>query len=628
MTMRSICSGLWMSLLVVLAGCNASDGPSGSPPAPEPLEPVALCQWLTEEIAGEPCSARSWEALARGIAAEPRADAVSLNFNQPADAVQAAEFLREHGFQAPGREDLSPWPIDLPLAWDADPYHDRNWRFQLHAWRMLDPLVFAWMQTGDAQYIEWALAIVEDWHAYHIELALPSAFGWYDMAAGIRAMKVAFLLDRALRQELELSDRQRNVLFELAERHVSKLREPAFLSIGNHGLFQLHGLVALCRTVPYLKSCPGALDYAESSWQDLLGTQFSDEGIHLEHSPGYHFFITDTVGQMLRSGWYENFEYVQRLMAQAQDNKVWMVSPDKTYVAVGDSSAVAARVTFPPGDANCADLPDPRPQCYLSKSFPKSGYAMVRSDWAVPPASSSMLFFMAAFHSGIHKHADDLSFELFEFGERLLTDTGESSYEMDEWRQFALSTKAHNALEINETSYSTQSADAYGSALRGVERRDSTFVLEGEAPHGSGTLQRRRLAYAPRHWLLVVDRLAGGSVTTATQWFHFAPQVHVAQRASGPNELPILDARLGGGRQISIEQLLPGCAGILVKGRSSPIQGWSTMSYGQLEPRFTVGFTCSGEPRAHATLFVLDPERREQALAEADAILRELGLRA
>lgn len=614
-------------LLVVLVGCNSSDSPSGSLPTPEPLEPGELCQWLTVEIAGQPCSPHPWEQLATWTTAEPRVEASSLNLLQPADPVQAAEFLRQHGFQAPGREDLSPWPIDLPIAWNADPYQDSNWRFQLHAWRMLDPLVFAWMQTGDPQYIESALAIIEDWHAFHIELALPSAYGWYDMSTGIRAMKLAFLLDRALRGELELTARRRNVFFELAELHVKKLLDPAFLSIGNHGHFQLHGLVALCKTVPHLKSCPGALEYSESRWQDLLGLQFSDEGIHLEHSPGYHLFITDTVAQMLRSGWYEKFEYMQTLMAQAQNNKVWMVSPDKTYVAVGDSSAVPARVTFPPGDANCVDLTTSQPQCYMLKSFPKSGYAMVRSDWAIPPTSSSMLFYMAAFHSGIHKHADDLSFELFEFGERLLTDTGESSYKLDAWRQFALSTRAHNALEINGTSYSTQSVDAYGSAVRDVEQRGSTFVLEGEVKHSSGAVQKRRLAYAPRNWLLVVDRLVGGSVATATQWFHFAPQVQVTERAHGFDSLPILDARLGGGKQISIEQLLPDCTGALVKGSSDPIQGWSTKSYGQLEPRFTVGFTCSGNPRAHATLFVLDPERREQALVEADAILRDLGLR-
>jgi hypothetical protein len=625
--MNSRFAKCFVLLLLMQAGCNSSDSSLDSQPTPETIVPSASCQWLTAQVAGQACGPHPWEQLATWRTTEPPVDTSSLNFIQPADPVQAAEFQRESGFQAPGREDLLPWRIDLPIPWNADPYQDRNWRFHLHAWRMLDPLVFAWMQTGDPKYIESALAIIDDWHEFHVERALPSAYGWYDMSTGIRAMKLAFFLDRALRGELELAAPHRDLLLELAELHVSKLLDPGFLSIGNHGHFQLHGLIALCRTVPYLKSCPGALDYAESRWQDLLGRQFSDEGIHLEHSPGYHFFITDTIVQMLRSGWYENFEYVQTLMAQAQKNKIWMVSPDKTYVAVGDSSAVPARLTLPLGDPSCVDLTTYQTRCYLLKAFPKSGYAMVRSDWAIPPTSSSMLFFMAAFHSGIHKHADDLSFELFEFGERLLTDTGESSYELDVWRQFALSTKAHNALEINATSFSTQSADAYGSALRDVELRGGTFVLEGEAAHSSGAVQQRKLFYAPRHWLLVVDRLVGGAVTTATEWFHFAPQVQVTERAPGVDTPTIFDARLGGGRPISIEQMLPGCTGALVKGSIDPIQGWSTKSYGQLEPRFTVSFTCPGDPRAHATLFVLDPERRESALVEADAILRGLGLR-
>src|SRR4051794_39821263 len=27
------------------------------------------------------------------------------------------------------RDDLQPWSFRLPLDWDADPFHDRNWRF-------------------------------------------------------------------------------------------------------------------------------------------------------------------------------------------------------------------------------------------------------------------------------------------------------------------------------------------------------------------------------------------------------------------------------------------------------------------------------------------------------------------
>ena len=41
------------------------------------------------------------------------------------------EFFRKSGFKP--RKDMPPWPVVLPVAWDANPFGDRNWRFQLHA---------------------------------------------------------------------------------------------------------------------------------------------------------------------------------------------------------------------------------------------------------------------------------------------------------------------------------------------------------------------------------------------------------------------------------------------------------------------------------------------------------------
>ncbi len=39
------------------------------------------------------------------------------------------------------RKDATPWPLQLPLDWSADPFKDNNWLFQVHAWRMIDPLL-------------------------------------------------------------------------------------------------------------------------------------------------------------------------------------------------------------------------------------------------------------------------------------------------------------------------------------------------------------------------------------------------------------------------------------------------------------------------------------------------------
>ena len=49
-----------------------------------------------------------------------------------------------------------------------------------------------------------------------------------------------------------------------------------------------------------------------------------------------------------------------------------------------------------------------------------------------------------------HSHADTLSFELAFDGERVLVNSGTSTYEVSQRRTFERSTKAHNTLEINE----------------------------------------------------------------------------------------------------------------------------------------------------------------------------------
>ena len=55
------------------------------------------------------------------------------------DWAAAIAALAGAGFVVPGRRDLPPLPFRLPFDWHADPLSDRNWMFNLQAWRMLDP---------------------------------------------------------------------------------------------------------------------------------------------------------------------------------------------------------------------------------------------------------------------------------------------------------------------------------------------------------------------------------------------------------------------------------------------------------------------------------------------------------
>lgn len=610
----------WRSLLaamtvVAAAGCGSGGGED---------EAAGACRWLTTTLADGSCSAVDpWASLGIWQSGQAALDAAVLNLAVGGDAVEVARRQAAQGFQPPGRSELPPWPLQLPLDWGADPFDDRNWQFQLNAWRMLDPLIVAWETTRAPGHLDEAMALVADWHRFHVVQGRHSSHGWNDMATGIRAMKLAWLADHALRGDFAVTPERGMLLIELAERHARKLREEDFLSDGNHGLFQLHGLLALCNTLPHLRSCPGGVAYAEGAMERLLGLQFTNEGVHREHSPEYHQFVADVLQTMLPSGWYDGFGFTRRLLPLVEANRVWMFHPDGRLVAVGDSIE-GDRIQFPEGDASCAVPGTPASHCYRLQTFTETGYAIVRSDWAVPVADASMLFLMASFHTVGHKHADDLSFELFEFGERVLTDTGKYKYADDAWRAFATSVRAHNTLEVDDQPGTVLAMNAYGSGLRDARAQDGGFVLDAEAPRAdSGRRHLRQIHYTPRRSLLVVDRLPGPAAPAVTQWFHFAPQVTVA---ADPSVAGRFQATLGNGRRIEIEPLRPGCSGTLHRGATAPVQGWTTVSYGALVPRQTLGLRCTGMQAGYATLFVLDPAHGDQARRDARRILQSLGL--
>ena len=85
------------------------------------------------------------------------------------------------------------------------------------------------------------------------------------------------------------------------------------------------------------------------------------------------------------------------------------------------------------------------------KHFKKSGYVVSKKQDShiildIGPVGPD--------HQSGHGHADTLSFELSLFNERLIVNTGVSTYDICSRRDFERSTKAHNTVEINNTNSS------------------------------------------------------------------------------------------------------------------------------------------------------------------------------
>jgi hypothetical protein len=375
------------------------------------------------------------------------------------------------------------------MDWQATPFRDNNWRFQLHAWRMLDPLLLAYEATNDDTYLLKTIEIVQDWYIHHIEQGQSGQFSWYDMSVGLRANKIVYLLELILHHRFAPEPTPLPMLLHLWHLHVDSLSEPTGLNPGNHGLFQLHGLLALVDLFPDYAVAARARAYGLAKLKEMIHSQLGDQGVHQENSPEYHLFICRTLEQMLAAPWYHGpeFAFAFELLETARENRKWMALPDGRTVPVGDSSyrRAASSVTRAP-------YSEPLSVRYVNRQL-ANGYGIVRSDWDAPPERSSMLFVMAAFSSGVHKHADDLSFFWFDHGQDILVDPGKYGYDSNAWRRYAVSTRAHNTVEIDGLSYPIKREYAYGSALRRVEPAGDLWLVEGAVDHRLHKVRHQRL---------------------------------------------------------------------------------------------------------------------------------------
>ena len=140
-----------------------------------------------------------------------------------------------------------------------------------------------------------------------------------------------------------------------------------------------------------------------------------------------------------------------------------------------------------------------------------------------------------------HAHADTLSFELSWNGQRVLTNSGTSTYGVGPQRARERSTAAHNTVVVD-----AENSSEVWSAFR-VARRARPLGLEVERSDGALRVEcshdgYQRLKGAPVHrraievtgsGLQVHDTISGHGIHQAAGYFHFHPGVRLEETAAG-----------------------------------------------------------------------------------------------
>jgi hypothetical protein len=526
--------------------------------------------------------------------------------------------------------------LRAPLDWATDPYHDRSWRFWLNAWQPLDDVVAAYAATGDASYLHFAQKVACDWLRQNPLGIRSNPFAWYDMAAGLRALQLAYLVDASVRDPSTSAETVARLLAGAWEHGWYLLQDRNFNSLTNHGIYQAAGLLALGRSLPELRDADRWKKRGEVRLRMMFEKSFSAEGVHLEHSPGYQLHMTRLLAAITDSGLTDD-PALSGLRRRAEESLAWMIAPDGTLPTVGDTdpTVLSPSLVGMPDSAVAPVLAyavtrgaQGSPPARSFKVFPRAGYGVFRSGWpkaswgwgwSTPPSQASpslrpswgqasFLMFTGAFHSRTHKHADDLSFVWYDAGRWLLIDAGRYGYYYDDpARLYCESTRAHNAVEIDGTDYSRRTADIFGSALTEWGQTPGAYFIAGEVRRRWPALIRKRaLVFRPGQWVVVIDELDGISSHTYTQWLHFAPDLAWTAKEAAAS------AALGDGRSLHVLPLVadPPVVAEVVRGQREPrLQGWYSPRHRVLAPNRTLGLTSTGSGAVIATLLYLGEGR-------------------
>jgi hypothetical protein len=512
----------------------------------------------------------------------------------------------EPGYFKP-RPDLPAWPLKVPLDWSADPFNDGNWQAQLHALRMTNSPLSRYEKTGDSRHYREALAIVLDWWRYHQNKKRPPRIVWEAMRAGLRAVRVAYVLDRVLSGREQVTPEEEAALLEMAHEHVVRLSDPKAHVYSNHGLFQVRGLAFLCRVMGEAGGCKSSERRIRKQTRSLLDAQFTERGVHREHSPSYQVLTIAALESAAQPNGTGVYKEVADRLERARGIAPWFVFPGGRMAALGDSEGVGTQE--PPVDQRCRA--DSAAGCVEVSTFTQDGYAIVRSPWSAEAQRAFMLIMTGTYNSKHHKHADDLSFELMEWGQMLFVDAGKYSYQGDAMRRFVTSLRAHNAVGLADQEIGPNASNFHASALAPTEVAGGVYTLRGQIEYPDLFAHERRVDYAPGQYLLISDTLRSNSPRAYESYLHLAPELSPRRVGSA------FVVELAQGRQMQIEGLSPDCTASEARGvqTKSQIQGWVTKEYRNMVPGSVLTFACPGQDRSIVLLVSFSAAARKAALS-------------
>ncbi len=570
------------------------------------LAATALALGLLAVTGGDSTAApdNRWIGL-RGVEALSAAPCPSpTSIALPTVSPSTVEAARERRFSVFGPK---PTELPAPIDWHTDPLGAERYRQNLHKLRFLTPLLSSYAATGNTSDLEEATSVGLDWVANNPRgKPETAAEAWSDKVVGDRTPFLAYLLRAGACEGLLAPTQQRALLESLAE-HGRVLASKRTYTPDNHGLFVDLGLLRLTNFFPFFEQSAKWRELARERFETTLRRRLS-QGVWLEHSSAYQFLAIRPLDAILNV--YGPDPELVGLRDEMRAAAAWFVKPNGEITQFGDSNLE------PVPDWTTAPAPGAR-------TFFGAGFAFVRT--AGESGDTGYLAVTDGFHNTTHKHADELSFELYDHGVSIVNDTGLYHKDPGEIRDYVLSNRAHSTLTVDGLDLPISDPSlAYGSGLTAAGEGDGWYAIEGRNRllKPQGVAHTRLFLYKPGTALVIVDHESSALTHTYTRYLQLHPQIELGESDAS-----------------AIQLNAPGFAGAIydapgetaavrtqARGQKQPLQGFSSPDFRQFVPRWTLAFADTGSTETRALTIALDARALRATEASTDGKTTTVGL--
>lgn len=403
------------------------------------------------------------------------------------------------------------------VDWESNPYNNRSWQWSLNCFSFISDVIAFDLKKPSYRCITFIKSIISDWFNKYIDANIQGGFEftWHDQATALRAEQVALVLHYLINHRAKWAEKKRDFTTEclmLLKRHGELLSKEDFYSRHtNHGLTQARVLLLLSSIFNHTEYGQRWRLTAVERLQSELDFAFTEEGVHVENSPGYHYFVfkifLETIWdnpELRTSKMGERFREIEK---KALVYLTFIIQPDGRLPIIGDTEAIRISDIFKKyyhdtieyhnflysfSSGKKGICPKGNFKCY-----PKSGYFIYRDQWSDPEGFNKdfQLVFKAGSLSAYHKHRDEGSIVFFKNGESWLVDSGMFNYNYDHpIRKYVTSRIAHNVVHVQKSKYSGGNiGNGHNWKLFECIEDDSAFIVGSELRVYENIMIERRI---------------------------------------------------------------------------------------------------------------------------------------